>query len=57
MFFNKRYSATSGVNSSNLDFLPVQNIEEMDTIIGGVGAVPIGKFVALCSVQRAARHD
>lgn len=33
----------SGLNSVNLDFLPVQNIEEMDTVIGGVGALPIGK--------------
>lgn len=36
-----------GLNSSNLDFLPVQNVEETDVVIEGVGAVPVGKI--LCS--------
>ena len=43
-FFTKRFAAGSGLNSTNLDFLPVQNIEEsdFDVVIGGiVGAVPI----------------
>jgi hypothetical protein len=45
MFFTKRFALRSGLNSSNLDFLPVQNIEDADFdvgIIGGViGAVPV----------------
>ena len=43
-FFTKRYSMRSGLNSSNLDFFPVQNIEdeELDVVIGGVvGAIPV----------------
>ncbi|KAL3922230.1 MAG: hypothetical protein SGILL_002318 [Bacillariaceae sp.] len=43
-FFTKRYAAASGLNSSNLDFLPIQNIEEtdFDVDVGGiVGAVPV----------------
>jgi hypothetical protein len=44
MFYSKRYSPTSGLNSSNLDFLPVQNIEEVDVSLGVYGAVPVGKF-------------
>ena len=39
MFYCKRYASCSGLNSANLDFLPVQNIEEID---GGFGAVPVG---------------
>lgn len=42
-FYSKRYSVFSGLNSANLDFLPVQNIED-EVIIGGVGAVPVGKL-------------
>jgi hypothetical protein len=44
VFFTKRFATNSGLNSSNLEFLPVQNIEdtEMDVVIGGVvGAVPV----------------
>jgi hypothetical protein len=44
MFYSKRYSANSGLNSANLDFFPVQNIEEIVEVMG-VGAVPVGKFV------------
>ena len=47
VFFTKRYAAGSGLNSSNFDFLPVQNIEEgeLDMVVGGVvGAVPVGKY-------------
>jgi hypothetical protein len=43
-FFTKRFAAGSGLNSSNLDFLPIQNIEEsdFDVVVGGiVGAVPV----------------
>jgi hypothetical protein len=43
-FFTKRYSMSSGLNSTNLDFFPVQNIEdeELDVVIGAVvGAVPV----------------
>lgn len=44
MFYSKRYAASSGLNSSNLDFLPVQNIEESDVSMGGLlGAVPVGE--------------
>lgn len=45
MFHCKRYASTSGLNSSNLDFLPVQNIEEIDVSIGGLGAVPVGESI------------
>ena len=45
VFFTKRFACASGLNSSNLDFLPVQNIEDIDFdvgIVGGiVGAVPV----------------
>ena len=44
VFYSKRYSANSGLNSPNLDFLPIQNIEDVDAVIDGVGAVPAGKF-------------
>jgi hypothetical protein len=43
-FFSKRYTGNSGLNSPSLDFFPVQNIEDMDSVIGGVGAVPVGKL-------------
>lgn len=45
LFYSKRYAAGSGLNSSNLDFLPVRNIEEMDVVLGGVAAIPVGKFI------------
>lgn len=43
-FFTKRFASGSGLNSSNLDFLPIQNIEDMDfdVVVGSViGAVPV----------------
>eukprot|EP00934_Nitzschia_sp_Nitz4_P008327 Nitzschia sp. Nitz4//scaffold39_size137210//1884//7601//NITZ4_003182-RA/size137210-processed-gene-0.81-mRNA-1//1//CDS//3329550332//8317//frame0 len=43
-YFTKRFAGGSGLNSSNLDFLPIQNIEEMDydVVVGSViGAVPV----------------
>jgi hypothetical protein len=43
VFFTKRYALGSGLNSSNLDFLPIQNIEDVDVVISGLGAVPVGK--------------
>lgn len=42
VFFSKRYSTQAGLNSPNLDFLPVQNVEDMDAAMGGLGAVPLG---------------
>ena len=42
VFYSRRFSATSGVNSPNLDFLPVRNIEEVDVLVDGIGPVPIG---------------
>jgi hypothetical protein len=42
-YFTQRYAGGTGLNSLNLDFLPIQNIEEtdFDTVVGGiVGAVP-----------------
>jgi hypothetical protein len=47
LFYSKRYAAGSGLNSSNLDFLPVRNIEEMDVVLGGVAAMPVGKFIQM----------
>ena len=42
VLFTKRFASESGLNSSNLDFLPVQNIEDIDFDSGGiVGAVPV----------------
>lgn len=43
VFFSERYGALSGLNNVNLDFLPVQNIEDSDIVIAGIGAVPVGK--------------
>lgn len=45
MFHTKRYSAASGLNSVNLDFLPVRNVEDVaEVAVGGVmAAVPVGK--------------
>ena len=49
-FFSKRYAASSGLNSKNMDFLPVTNVEEEDMAfamapgVGAVGALPAGKF-------------
>lgn len=40
-FYSKRYAALSGLNSSNLDFMPVQNFDD-EVVVGGVGAVPVG---------------
>lgn len=44
-FFTQRYAAGSGLNSSNLDFLPIQNIEDtdFDIVVGGIvgGTVPV----------------
>jgi len=45
IFYSKRYSANSGLNSPNLDFLPVQNIEDVEVVVEGVGAVPVGKLL------------
>jgi hypothetical protein len=44
MFYSKRYAPSSGLNSSNLDFLPLQNIEEVDVSLAAYGAVPVGKL-------------
>lgn len=44
VFHSSRYSTLSGLNSPNLDFLPVQNIEDVDVVVEGVGAVPVGKI-------------
>ena len=44
VFFTKRFSSESGLNSSNLEFLPVQNIEDVDfdVAVGEiVGTVPV----------------
>ena len=44
-FFTKRFAIGSGLNSRNLDFLPVHNVEEedFDIALGGVvGALPAG---------------
>jgi hypothetical protein len=49
-FFSTRYAISSGLNSKNMDFLPVTNVEEEDIAFavgpgfGGVGALPAGKF-------------
>lgn len=42
VYYSKRYATGSGLNSPNLDFLPVQNIEDLDAV-AGVGAVPVGE--------------
>jgi len=40
VFFTKRYAIGSGLNSSNLDFLPVVNMEDGDHFEGLGGPVP-----------------
>ena len=42
LFYTQRYSTGGGLNSPSLDFLPVQNIEQVE-VISGIGAVPVGK--------------
>ena len=45
-FFSKRYSIGSGLNSPNMEFLPVTNIENEDVEFAGVGvlgAIPVGE--------------
>ncbi|CAJ1903339.1 unnamed protein product [Cylindrotheca closterium] len=44
MFYTKRFSGGSGLNSNSLDFFPIQNIEDadLDVVVGGIiGAVPV----------------
>lgn len=41
-FYSRRYAPSSGLNSSQLDFLPIRNVEDM-SFVGGVAAVPVGK--------------
>ena len=47
-YFSKRFAIGSGLNSRNLDFLPIHNVEEEEDFsfaLGGVvGALPAGKF-------------
>jgi hypothetical protein len=51
--FSKRYAVSSGLNSKNMDFLPVTNVEEEDIAFamgpgfGAVGALPAGKFMVV----------
>ncbi|KAL7553517.1 hypothetical protein ACHAWF_016790, partial [Thalassiosira exigua] len=41
-FYTKRYAIGSGLNSPNLDFLPLANIEEDEVVVGGgLGAIAI----------------
>ncbi|KAL9189004.1 hypothetical protein ACHAXT_011494 [Thalassiosira profunda] len=42
-FYTKRYAISAGLNSPNLDFLPLVNIEEDEVAVagGGVGAIAI----------------
>jgi hypothetical protein len=35
-FYTKRYAISSGLNSQNLDFLPLLNIEEDEAVGAGV---------------------
>ena len=41
VFYTKRFACTSWLNSSNLDFLPVKNIKDIDFYVKIVGALPI----------------
>jgi len=44
MFYTKRFSGGSGLNSNSLDFFPIQNIEDadLDVVVGSIiGAVPV----------------
>ncbi len=46
-FYTKRFAINSGLNSRNMDFLPIHNVEEEDfafAIGGVVGALPAGKY-------------
>jgi len=48
-FFSKRFAASSGLNSKNMDFLPVTNVEEEDMAyvpaMGAVGSLPVGEYI------------
>lgn len=48
-FFSKRFAISSGLNSKNMDFLPVVNVEEEDIafvpVHGAVGSLPIGELI------------
>jgi hypothetical protein len=41
-YYSRRYAPSSGLNSSQLDFLPIRNVVETDLVIGGA-SVPIGR--------------
>jgi hypothetical protein len=50
-FFSKRYAIGSGLNSPNMEFLPVTNIENEDVAFAGVGvlgALPVGEIWKMC---------
>jgi len=42
-YYSKRFAISSGLNSPNLDFLPVVNVEEEELDAGILGAVAVGK--------------
>ena len=48
-YFSKRFAASSGLNSKNMDFLPVTNVEEEDMAyvpaMGAVGSLPVGEYI------------
>lgn len=41
-FYTKRFAIGSGLNSPNLDFLPLLNIEEEDVVMGECFACACG---------------
>ena len=48
VFYSKRYALSSGLNSPNLEFLPLNNVEEieLDPLVAEMlGAVPIGMCI------------
>jgi hypothetical protein len=44
LFYTKRYAISSGLNSPNLDFLPLVNVEDDEIVGGRLGAVATGAF-------------
>jgi hypothetical protein len=50
-FYTKRYAISSGLNSPNLDFLPLLNIEEDEVVGGGVAIGELTCYVSLSQTQ------
>eukprot|EP00979_Chaetoceros_neogracilis_P007377 scaffold1542_cov251-Chaetoceros_neogracile.AAC.18 len=54
-YFSKRFAISSGLNSKNMEFLPVTNVEDEDLAfapaMGAVGSLPVGKCISFKNVR------